>query len=180
MGEEPNVSEEPFPGWLRYETPGSKPWFKTPPPRTIIRDMKKLEEFLKKEHSHQRMLHITGEEFSFKRRYGLKRKSAIQCSSEVSLVAPSISGGVSTEVICEEELSQSLQTVTSLSSTDILDRLTRNKEKVDHRKCLSRAAKELDSFRATDGYEDPENIENIRSQLQSSKDLREIFVMHSF
>ena len=61
-------------------------------------------------------------------------------------------------------------TVTSLSSTDILDRLTRNKEKVDHRKCLSRAAKELDSFRATDGYEDPENIENIRSQLQSLLD----------
>ena len=46
----PEVSEdEPYVGWLRCEVSGEKPWYKTPFPRTIIRDHKKLLDYLEKE-----------------------------------------------------------------------------------------------------------------------------------
>ena len=43
---DPIITEEPLPGWQRYEIEGQKPWFKTPAPRTVIRDAKKLQSFL--------------------------------------------------------------------------------------------------------------------------------------
>ena len=83
--EEPIVTEEPVAGWLRYETPGARPFYKSPVPRTIIRDQKKLDTFLVKEHRQNRMLEITGTEFSFKRRYGLRiRKSSSSMSVDDS------------------------------------------------------------------------------------------------
>ena len=69
-----HISEEPAPGWLRFETEGSKPWFKSPVPRTVIRTSTMLKEYLDKEHKKNRMLDVDGSEFSFKRRYGLQEK----------------------------------------------------------------------------------------------------------
>ena len=42
MDNNPVITEEPLPGWLRYETEGEKPWFRTPVPRMVIRDASKL------------------------------------------------------------------------------------------------------------------------------------------
>ena len=77
MAEPPEqvVSEEPLPGWLRYEISGRKPFYKSPFPRTVIRTTTMLTDFLKKEHASGRMLEVTGAEFSFKRRLGLKEKA---------------------------------------------------------------------------------------------------------
>ena len=74
----PSVTEEPLPGWQRFEVEGQKPWFKTPAPRAVIRDAKKLQSFLDKEHQQGRMLNVDGTEFSFKRRLGLQKKSVAQ------------------------------------------------------------------------------------------------------
>ena len=75
MSDNANMSEEPLPGWLRFEVEGSKPYFKTPVPRTIIRNARMLEDYLKKEHEKGRLQEVSGSEFSFKRRLGLKKKS---------------------------------------------------------------------------------------------------------
>ena len=60
LAKPPVITEEPVPGWLRYEVEGEKPWFKTPVPRTVIRDAIKLQDFLEKEHSNERMLEVDG------------------------------------------------------------------------------------------------------------------------
>ena len=57
---DPHVTEEPLPGWQRFELEGQKPWFKTPVPRTVIRDAKKLQMFLEKEHQQGRMMDVDG------------------------------------------------------------------------------------------------------------------------
>ena len=69
------VTEEPLPGWLRYEIPGKAPFYKSPFPRTVIRTAAMLKEFLRKEHLAGRMKGVDGSEFSFKRRLGLKVKA---------------------------------------------------------------------------------------------------------
>ena len=67
-------SEEPFPGWLRVEVEGKKPSYRSPFPRTTITNAAKLDEFLEKEHSAGRMKDVHRDQFSFKRRLGLRQK----------------------------------------------------------------------------------------------------------
>ena len=69
-----SVTEEPSYGWIRIEVEGSKPYYKTPVPRTVIRDKGRLKEYLDKEHSKNRMVEVTEDMFSFKRRLGLRQK----------------------------------------------------------------------------------------------------------
>ena len=69
-----SVTEEPSHGWIRIEVEGSKPYYKTPVPRTVIRDKGRLKEYLDKEHSKNRMVEVTEDMFSFKRRLGLRQK----------------------------------------------------------------------------------------------------------
>ena len=72
------MTEEPYPGWLRFEIKGEKPYFKAPIPRTVIRDRVKLVNYLTKEQANGRMLEVDEGQFSFKRRFGLHtRKSEV-------------------------------------------------------------------------------------------------------
>jgi hypothetical protein len=42
------VTEEPYPGWLRTEKEGSRPYYKSPFPRTVIRSGAILRDYLVK------------------------------------------------------------------------------------------------------------------------------------
>ena len=152
---EPIVSEEPLPGWLRFETEGEKPWFKTPVPRTVIRDASNLQSFLEKEHRLGRMLDIEGSEFSFKRRFGLRQKPI--CS-----------------VATVSEQSESLAPVAETEPLSIIERLTRNTEIIDHKKLLSRSSKKVDEFRLNDGYQTPDSFEELKRKVSTSTDLRDL------
>ena len=152
LAKEPVITEEPLPGWLRYESEGGKPWFKTPVPRTVIRDSSKLQSFLEKEHRQGRMLEIDGSKFSFKRRFGLQKKPV---SSENLELAGA--GAVRKE-----------------ESLSVVQRLTRNMEIMDHRKLLSKSSMKVDEFRTTDGYQTPETFEELKRKVSSSTDLRDM------
>ena len=155
----PLVTEEPSAGWLRYEKEGEKPWFKTPVPRTVIRDASKLKIFLEKEHSLGRMLDVDVGLFSFKRRHGLRQKSVTIAPSLSKSSTPFTETGGAEKRVPEES---------------ILDRLTRNAEVLDHRKLLSNSSKMIDQFRQNDGYNTPEAFEELKKKVSSSKDLREM------
>lgn len=161
---EPLVTEEPLPGWLRFEPEGGRVWFKTPVPRTVIRDASMLKKFLEKEHAQNRMLDVDGSAFSFKRRLGLKQKK-----STVSVVADSVGEGA---VSHEEEVEDA--TVGQNHDTTILERLSRNADVVDHRKLLFSSSQKIDKFRSKDPYQTPSNFEELKEKFSSSKDFREI------
>ena len=72
MNSDTEISEEPFNGWFRYERPGERPWYKSPVPRTVIRNGKMLKEYLLKERSQNRCLEVDESLFSFKSRFGLR------------------------------------------------------------------------------------------------------------
>ena len=63
-----HVSDEPFPGWLKVEVEGQKPFYKTPFPRTIIRSGAMLKEYLAREQLAGRMDDVEIDKFSFKRK----------------------------------------------------------------------------------------------------------------
>ena len=152
------VSDEPLPGWLRFEVEGQKPWFKTPVPRTVIRDRTKLQDYLEKEHRSGRMLEIDGKEFSFKRRFGLRSKKQDAVSVEnVDITVDETKEGDSDIVI---------------ESSNVVDRLTRTRDIIDHKKLLSNSAKDMDSFRTNDGYTTPANFEELKRKVSASNDLR--------
>ena len=151
-------ADEPLPGWLRFEVEGQKPWFKTPVPRTVIRDGIKLQDYLEKEHSNGRMLEISGKEFSFKRRLGLRQKRA-EAGHDVDV----------NEETADEDVGDN---VTGLGSSSIVDRLTRSGNIVDHKKLLSNSAKEMDCFRRNDGYQTPTDFADLKEKISSSVDLR--------
>ena len=159
LAKEPVVTEEPVPGWLRYEVEGKKPWFKTPVPRTVIRDAIKLQDFLEKEHSIGRMLEVDGKEFSFKRRFGLQKK---QVSSDSSLQV----------LVGSDSEDNNEVTETSDKLSTIVERLTRNTDIVDHKKLLSKSSKQVDDFRQNDRYKTPDNFAELKQKVFSSPDLR--------
>ena len=162
-GKNPVITEEPVPGWLRYEVEGEKPWFKTPAPRTVIRDSSKLHAFLDKEHGHGRMLEIDGKEFSFKRRLGLRKNRASESN---------VPQTDDQHVQVDDSTADS--NVTGIKTLSIVERLTRNTEVLDHKKLLCKSSKDLDEFRLNDGYQTPGNFEDLKKQVSSSSDLREM------
>ena len=226
---EPTVTEEPLPGWLRFETEGDKPWFKTPVPRTVIRDASKLQSFLGREHQHGRMLDVDGSEFSFKRRLGLQKKpvsssstttvssvstTTVSSSSTTSVsysttasvsycptaavslcptttvsfcpVTFSPTAAFSPSVSCSTAVS-SLTSVFEISRPapetvkggyqcqSTVERLTRSStETLDHRKILSKSSQNVDTFRLNDGYQTPDNFEELKRKVSSSPDLRDL------
>ena len=158
---EPIVTEEPLPGWLRFEPEGGRVWFKTPVPRTVIRDASMLKKFLDKEHSLNRMLDVNGNEFSFKRRYGLKQRKA-PCS-------------VAKDSVDDEQEAEDVDAIEAQSDDKtILQRLSRNTDVVDHRKLLFFSSQKLDKFRDKDPYHTPHNFEEIKNKVSSSGDLRDM------
>ena len=160
-GRNPIVTEEPVPGWQRHEIQGEKPWYKTPVPRTVIRDATKLRDFLDKEHGHGRMMDVDGTKFSFKRRLGLRKKNATSDS-----YLPEIVNDIEEETVSEIE--------TGVQSLSVVERLTRNNEVIDHKKVLSKSSKELDAFRLRDGYQTPASFDELKKKVSSSSDLREM------
>ena len=104
------------------------------------------------------MLEIDGSEFSFKRRFGLRKKPV--SVSSASGVPESFDLGAETEI--------------GGQPLSIVERLTRNTEVIDHRKLLSRSSKEIDEFRLNDGYQTPDTFEELKKKVSSSTDLREM------
>ena len=117
---EPNVSEEPYAGWLRYEVEGEKVYYKTPIPRTIIRDNVRLKAYLLKERAQERMLDVSESEFSFKRRLGLRSRKSSESLS------------------CSESVQDNDKEISDYSykSSSIVDRLTKSGDPIDHKKDL--------------------------------------------
>ena len=153
---EPTISEEPAPGWQRHETEGERPFYKTPIPRTVIRNKVRLNEYLEKEHMHGRMTDLDENNFSFKRRLGLtsRKNSVSELSQEVTASNTSKSSDV-----C------------STPSTTIVQRLTKNSVPVDHKKMLLDSCKMIDDMRLSDAYETPNKFEELKKRLGESKDL---------
>ena len=173
-GRNPLITEEPVPGWQRHEIQGEKPWYKTPVPRTVIRDAAKLRDFLEKEHGHGRMLDVDGTEFSFKRRLGLRKKKPTLDSNLpeiVNSVESTIVNGVESTI--DEEATVG-EIETGIHELSVVERLTRNTEVLDHKKVLSKSSKELDAFRLKDGYQTPASFDDLKKQVSSSSDLREM------
>ena len=153
------VTEEPLPGWLRYEIKGQPPWFKTPVPRKVIRNAKKLTEFLEKEHCMDRMKDVGVELFSFKRRLGLKSEN------------PRSHASFETQVEIEAE-SDCAPAQSKVPSKTILKRLAKNPEVLDHKKLLLQSAKDIDEFQRIDDFNTPENFRKDTAAISSSCDTR--------
>ena len=175
----PVESEEPHPGWLRYEVEGSTPYYKSPVPRTVLRSARKLAQYLDIEHKKGNLLNVAVSDFSFKRRLGLKSSkrgltSYVASNKDVvSCVKSSYELSVTDSRVSEGDDGKRNQLIVC-KSTSIVHRLSRSTEIVDHRKVLSAAAKNLDCSRVNDGYLTPDNFEEIKSFISSSEDLREM------
>ena len=161
--ENPIRTEEPAAGWLRFEVEGEKPWYKTPVPRTVIRDASKLQDFLEKEHGFGRMIDVDVTMFSFKRRLGLRKKTNPSSDDIAEYID---TGGSRTSDEGEIHV--------EMKSLSIVERLTRNTESMDHRKLLSKSSKILDNFRHNDGFQTPDKFEDLKKEVSSSSDLREM------
>ena len=152
-------TEEPFPGWLRVEVEGRKPTYRSPFPRTTITSAAKLREFLEKEQSGGRMLELDMSQFSFKRRMGLKKRSA----PPPPTIADSTDGNqlpASTDVE---------------KSRSVVQLLTRNPEvELDHRKMFSNLSKKIDAFRPKDNFETPDNFEVLVKELSTAVDMKDL------
>ena len=156
----PVVTEEPFPGWLRYELEGNTPYYKSPVPRTVIKSARKLSLFLESERKKGNMKDVAVSDFTFKRRLGLKKPIKELETSSIS----SLSESVISEGECEVQQTS--------EATSVIERLSRGTEVVDHRKLLSEAAKKLDSSRVSDGFYTPENFDEIKGSISTAEDLR--------
>ena len=151
---EPFVTEEPAVGWLRFEVVGEKPFFKSPVPRTVIRNAARLKAYLEVEHSHNRMLDVSEDLFSFKRRHGLRAR-------KVSLVELSKDD-------CSEQPSEYSE------GSSLVDRLTKTGRAIDHKKLLLNSCKDLDELRIFDDFVTPSNFDSLKRKLADSQDLKEM------
>ena len=153
--------EEPYVGWLRCEVPGEKPFYKTPFPRTVIRDQRKLLDYLEKEKANGKSLDVDPTKFSFKRRLGLKTKKKQKNVADLTL-----------------PVSKDINEVTKCSvssSADILDRLSRDGTVVNHRQLLARAASSVDGFREATGVNgNTTSICQVQKKVSNATNMREL------
>ena len=154
------TSDEPLPGWKRIEVEGKKTWYKSPIPRTIIRNNRMLMEYLTKEHRHNRLLEVDGSEFSFKRRYGLKiqQRPMEKDDCEITVQGEEVSASGDNQAV-EKVMESSLQSA--------VNRMVKVKNDINHRKMLSQCAKEIDSARTHDSYETPPEFDSLKEKLFS-------------
>ena len=151
--------EEPYPGWLRFEVEGQKPFYKTPFPRTVIRSAAMLRDFLEKENAAGRMLDVQSSQFSFKRRLGIKVRT--------SASHPEPEDNIANQETAEEPI--------QLEPRSVVELLTRDPNKLtEHPKLLSNMAKQVDASRPDDAYQNPSNFEDLRERLSGAADLRDI------
>ena len=173
----PVVTEEPLPGWLRFEQEGQKPYYKSPFPRTVMRAAAMMKDFLDKEHLDRRMTDVEGSEFSFKRRLGLKKKAL-----ELNPVALDLNPVLiqSEEAPDQEIVDGSIASKPMDEPRSIVDLLTRDPSKLtEHRKLLSNMSKQIDAFRPDDAYETQPNFGDLREKLAGAADLRDIMAFMS-
>ena len=165
------VTDEPLPGWLRCEVPGQKPYYKTPFPRTVIRSAAMLKDFLEKEHASGRFEEISGAEFTFKRRLGLK----------VNVPPPTLTTSpvnLSPQPI--HEAANILEPEPVYEHRTVVDLLTRDAGKpVNHRRLLSNMSRVLEEFRPKDPYQSLQNFEQFKLKLSTASDLREVIAILS-
>jgi hypothetical protein len=156
-------TEEPFPGWLRVEVEGRKPSYRSPFPRTTITSAAKLGEFLEKEQSGGRMLDVDVSQFSFKRRMGLKKRSAPPPPPEADDT---------------HDPADAIQIPASNNvekSRSVVELLTRDHEvDLDHRKMFSNLSKKIDAFRPKDNYETPESFDALVKELSTAVDMKDL------
>ena len=153
---EPIITEEPAPGWQRYETEGEKPYYKTPIPRTVIKNKVRLNDYITKQQAQNRMLDLSVKDFSFKRRLGLSEKKK---SVPVSSLAEAASKSVQHDDVRHAPV------------TTLVERLTKNGATIDHKRLLVNSCKSKDGIRGNDAYDTPINFEEIRERLSGSTDL---------
>ena len=156
MEQEPLVTVEPYPGWQRWEIKGNTPFYKSPFPRTTITSMAKLKIFLAKEKDVGRYSEVEISKFSFKRRLGLRERSSgsTRPSADNSLDL----SGLSADLEAGEGLSEDKE-----RKKTVVELLTRDPEIIlDHKKIMSREAKQLDVFRTGDVYDNPSNLEVVK------------------
>ena len=160
-----HVSDEPFPGWLKVEVEGQKPFYKTPFPRTIIRSGAMLKEYIAREQLAGRMDgSIEIDKFSFKRKYGLKTKvAALPCLVDHSEKVPD----TRKESIGEDK-----------SSRTVVELLTRDPDKIiEHKRLLSNMSKQVDEFHDRDAYQNPSNFDEIKEKISNAADIKDIFAI---
>ena len=163
---EEQVVEEPYPGWLRIEREGDKPYYKSPFPRTVLRNASMLKNYLSKEQNAGRMQDIEVEKFSFKRKYGLKKK-ALEVSKHILEVENDAT--VSEHVINDNE------EVDMSEHRSVVQLLTRDPEKViNHRKLLSHAAKLIDKSRIIQLNHKPIEFDKLKQKLSDAADMKDI------
>ena len=159
------TTEEPMPGWIRIEVEGSKPWYKTPIPRTVIRNKRMLMDYLAREHKHDRLLEVDGSEFSFKRRYGLRAQQQPLDNDEC----------VFERLDCDISGSGDNLPVNKVGESNLngaVKQLVKVKTDLDHRKMLSQCAKKIDSARLHDSYKTPPDFTTLKEKIFSSPDLK--------
>ena len=157
------VTEEPLPGWLRCEVPGKTPFYKSPFPRTVIRSAAMLGDFLRKEHAAGRCVEVTGTEFSFKRRLGLKMKPADPKVNDLEVATNEVDSVIAPKLY---------------EHRSAVDLLTKDSGKtVDHRRLLSSMSRVLEEFRPKDPYQTPDTFENLKIKLSTASDLKDIIAV---
>ena len=199
------VTEEPLPGWQRVEVAGSTPLYKSPFPRTVITSNAKLKEFLRKENAAGRLLGINAEQFSFKRRLGLRQRSSSSTDEPnlelfqaddgsagdfpgnhvdipVNKAGGDASGNRDGDPLANVAGVTPANGATALESSKrgVVELLSRDPEvDLDHRKLLSNEAKKIDNFRPKDAYESPANFEEWKQKIADAADLKEVFTLVS-
>ena len=162
--DENHVEIGPYPGWLRVEVEGKRPFYKSPFPRTVLGNAGKLREYLAKEKSAGRMLDVEESLFSFKRKFGLKTKPG---------VAPTEHNRVGKETT--ENLGSSESQAAPLTNRAVVDLLTRDPDKTtDHRKLLSQMSKLLDDFQPKDVYQNPPSFDSVKKRVEDAFDMKDI------
>ena len=160
---ETHVEMDPYPGWLRVEIEGKRPFYKSPFPRTVLGNAGMLKEYLAKEKAAGRMLNVEESLFSFKRKFGLKKKS---------VAAPDANKVVSGN---SEDLDASGSEATPLPNREVVDLLTVDPDKIpDHRKLLSQTSKLLDDFQPKDVYQNPPNFDAMKKRVEDAFDMKDI------
>ena len=155
--------EEPYPGWLRVEVEGQKPFYKSPFPRTVLRSAAMLRDFLEKENAAGRMLNVQSSQFSFKRKLGIKAKNSNLADAALNTLDQE-----STSAGCQSE------------PRSTVELLTRDPNKlIEHPKLLSNVAKKVDASRLNDAYKKPQNFDDLRERLAGANDLRDIITFMS-
>ena len=122
-----------------------------------------LGDFLRKAHAAGRCVEVTGTEFSFKRRLGLKMKPADPKVNDVEVATNEVDSVIAPKLY---------------EHRSAVDLLTKDSGKtVDHRRLLSSMSRVLEEFRPKDPYQTPDTFENLKIKLSTASDLKDVIAV---